>query len=400
MRRSLPIAKSSIAIAAAGVAMLCGLGPAAAQDVPREAIGPFFDIDWSVALRGGYSSDNINGPRYEAIVAPEVTLSREGERDAASLTTGAELSIDQNKTVRVDDLHLNAASRFDLDELTQLNGGLDLSMTQASPYDPSLPANTAMAPREITGTATGAVTRKFGQFDATATLTGTRFVEGPTTLLDHSTIDNTDQSYWLGSGDLRVGYEMTPLLSVFADGEYSYQKFDAASPSLGQFLNGHTYTLRGGLSYTQPGTLTAEASVGRAWLDYDAASITDNAAWVYKASLSFTPDETLTLVGALDTSLGPSSDDIGDTDAAYTLTGTAKYQVNPWLTLRGSAALDRTVTQGSGAIAWGYSAGAGFDLATSRHVAWTADYLFSHDESTGDPMRNTHAVTLGVKLKK
>src|SRR4051812_49214082 len=223
--------------------MLYATSSAAAQDVPREAIGPFFDIDWSVALRGGYTSDNIDGPRYEAIVAPEVTLTRQGERDAASLTTGAELSIDQNKTVRVDDLHVNAASRFDLDELTQLNGGLDLSMTQASPHDPSLPAKTPEAPRPFSRTATGAGTRKFGLFDATGTLTGKRFLEGPTTLLDHSTIDNSDQNYWLGSGDLRIGYEMTPLLSVFADGEYAYQKFDAASPSLGQLLNGHTYTL-------------------------------------------------------------------------------------------------------------------------------------------------------------
>ena len=388
-----------IALAAAGVSLLGGL-PALAQEAQREAIGPFFDIDWSVALRGAYTSDNVDGPRYEGIVAPEVTLTRQGERDGMSLATGAELSIDQNKAVRVDDLHANAASRFDLDELTQLNGGLDLSLTQASPYDTSLPANTAVAPREFTGTATGGVTRKFGQFDATGTLKGQRFIEGPTTLQDNSTISNTDQSYWLGSGEMRVGYELTPLVSVFADGEYSYQKFDAASPSLGQFLNGHTYTLRGGISYTQPGTMVAEASVGRAWVDYDHPSIADNAAWVYDASLSFTPDETLTLVGSLNTSLGPSANDIGDTDAAYKLTGTAKDEVNPWLTLRGSAGLDRTVTLGSGDIAWGYSAGAGLDLASSRHVVWSADYLFSHDESTGDPTRNTHAVTVGVTVKK
>jgi hypothetical protein len=400
LRCRLPIAKPSVrALLAAGVGLL-GIIPALAQEAPREAIGPFFDIDWSVGLRGAYTSDNIDGPRYEGIVAPEVTLTRQGERDQMSLATGAELSIDQNKAVRVDDLHANAASRFALDELTELNGGLDLSLTQASPTDKSLPANTAVAPREFTGTATGGVARKLGQFDVTGTLKGQRFIEGPTTLADQSTVDNTDQSYWLGSGEMRVGYELTPLVSVFADGEYAYQAFDAASPSLGVFLNGHTTTLRGGLSYTQPGTLTADASVGRAWIDNDHAAIPDNAAWVYDASLSFTPDETLTLVGSLNTSIGPSTDDIGDTDAAYTLTGTAKYQVNPWLTLRGSAGLDRTVTLGSGDIAWGYSAGAGLDLATSRHVVWSADYLFSHDESTTDPTRNTHAVTVGVTVKK
>ena len=68
----------------------------------------------------------------------------------------------------------------------------------------------------------------------------------------------------------------------------------------GVFLNGHTYTLRGGASYTQQGTFVAEASVGRAWRDYDHASLTDAASWVYDASLTFTPDETLTLIGSLD----------------------------------------------------------------------------------------------------
>ena len=82
-------------------------------------------------------------------------------------------------------------------------------------------------------------------------------------------------------------------------------------------------------------------------------------------SVSFTPSETLTLSASLDTSLGPSTDTPGDTDVAYTLSGDARYIVNPWLTLRGSASWDRTVTLGNGDIDSGYSAGAGLDVAES-----------------------------------
>ena len=79
-------------------------------------------------------------------------------------------------------------------------------MTRLSPDDPSLSAGTAIAPQKFTGTAQGVATRKLGQFDLTGTLTGERFIEGPTTLNDSSTVDNVDQNYWLGSGELRVGY--------------------------------------------------------------------------------------------------------------------------------------------------------------------------------------------------
>ena len=77
-----------------------------------------------------------------------------------------------------------------------------------------------------------------------------------------------------------------------------------------------------------------------------------------------------------------------------------QYQVNPWLTLRGSTGAYRTVTLAAGAIDWGYSAGAGLDLASSRHVVWSADYLFTHDDSSINGRNDTHAVTVGVTVKK
>ena len=375
---------------------------AQAQDVPRDDSGPVADLDWSVGLRGSYTNDSVTGKRYEAIVAPEISLTRPNANGTTSLSSGAELSVDQNKAVRVDDLHASAAADFQLDQDTLLKGSFDLSVTQGSPFDSnsSLPTNTAIAPREFTGTATGSAARKLGKFTLTGTLTGERFIEGPTTLTDTSTVDNTDQSFWLGTATLRSALDFTPHVSVFVEGSESYQKFDAASPTLLTFLDGRTLTLRGGVSYTQEGTLAAEASVGRAWLDYADPSLTDQPAWVYNASVSFTPSETLTLSSALDTSLGPSVDTAGDTDVGYTLSGGAKYVVNPWLTLRGSASTDRTVTLGNGDIDWGYSAGAGLDLAESKHVVWSADYLFSHREPTLPPVTNTHTITVGVTIKR
>ena len=269
-----------------------------------------------------------------------------------------------------------------------------------SPFDTSLPANTAIPPRDSTGTVTGSAERKLGQFDFTGTLVGTRFIEGPTTLDDSSTVDNADQSYWLGSATLRTGFEFTPKISLFVEGNDALTRYDAPNPGLGIFLNNQTLTLRGGVSYTQPGTFVAEASVGRGFINYGDPALTDRQAWVANGKLTFTPDETIELVGALDTSIGPSATTVGETDVGYTLSGSAKYLVNPWLTLRGTASFDHVITLASNDTDDTVTAGAGFDFANTKHSAWSVDYVFSRDQASGSPATNTHKVTVGLTIHK
>lgn len=386
--------QSVYAAAFAGALLLAGSIPARAQD------DPLYNIDWSVGLRGSYAASSLTGGDAEAIVAPQLSLTRNGARDQTSVTSAGQFAVDSAGKVRVDSLRLGASSSYALDEASKLDGSIDLSLNQLKATDSSLPTDTATGPLEFTGTAQGSATRKFGRFDVTGRLTGERFIEGPTTLVNSTVDDNTDQNYWQGLAGLRVGYELTPLVSVFVDGSESYQAFDAPSPTLAKFLSGKTAELRGGLSYTFNSTLTAEVSAGRAWLDYDDPSIADAPGWVYDASVTFAPDETLSLTGSFNTTLGPSSDYPGDTDLAYALNGAASYRVNPWVSLRGSATYDRTQTLGNGALASGYSAGAGIDVASSRHVTWSADYLFEHDEPASTAKSDTHTVTVGVTIKR
>jgi hypothetical protein len=393
------------ALCAGGAMLLGGAGPAVAQDapadgLPHESIGPFYDIDWSVGLRGSYASNTQTGGEPDAIIAPNVTFTRNGARDQTTLTGGGEFDIDPQGQVRTNNAAVGARLDYQLDELTTLSGQSNLSLTQLKPTDDSLPSGTMTAPLDFTGDVEASATHKFGHLDVTGTLRGERFIEGPTTLADHSVVDNTDQSYWQGEGELRVGYELSPLVTVFVDGTESYQKFDAASPSLGKFLDGKTTELRGGFSYALNSTMTAEASAGRAWYDYDDPSITDVPGWVYDAKVTFTPDETLSLSGDFNTSIGPSSDTAGDTDIAYALTGSAKYQVNSWLALRGTAGWNRTDTVAAKETASGYSAGVGLDWQTARHVVWTADYLFEHDAPATAAANDTHTVTVGVTIKR
>ncbi|HZY68490.1 MAG TPA: outer membrane beta-barrel protein [Devosia sp.] len=357
-------------------------------------------LDWSVGMRGGYSANSITGGMPAVTLNPEASLQLGGESSLTRYEAGGELSFNAAGQGRVADLHGGVTGSLRLGPSTSISGSINGEVTQDEPHASGLPANTLHAPLELDGTAQGVLTQDMGRVDATLTLDGRRFVTGPTTLDDLSTVDNAHQSYWEGGGTLRLGYELTPLLSSFVEGETSVQKFDAPDPTLLTYLDGRTYQLRAGLSYTHGSVLSAEASIGRGWLDYYNGAIVDTQDWVYNGSVTFNPDETLSLVGALETALRPSDATPGDTDVETTLSSTARYVVNPWLTLRASGSWDRTVALGTGGNSWGLEGNLGLDYRSSRMLTWTADYTYARDYAPPAPVSDTHTVEVGVRIAR
>lgn len=357
-------------------------------------------IDWSVGLRGSYAANTLTGGKPSLSLTPEASLTLGGESSTTVYGAGSELTVDGAGRARVADLHAGVTSSLRLGPTTTLAGSINGKLTQADPSDSSLPVNTLVAPLVINGTAQGVARQNMGKVDAILTLDGARNVTGPTTLDDLSTVDNGDKSYWEGGATLRLGYELTPLLSAFVEGEASVQTFDAPDPTLLTYLDGRTYQLRTGLSFAQGSIISAEASIGRGWLDYIDGSLSDAQDWVYNGSVTVKPDETVSLTGALETTLKPSTDTPGDTDVGYLLSGAASYNVNPWLTLRATSSWDRTVTLGTGDNSWGLDAGVGLDYRSSRHVVWSADYSWSRDYAPPTPVNDTHTVSLGVRVQR
>jgi hypothetical protein len=271
------------------VAALLSATTALAQEADSTEEGATSGIDWSVGLRGSYAANSLTGGKASLALTPEASLTLGGESSTTTYGVGTELVVDDTGQARISDLHAGVTSTFRLGPTTTLAGSISGVMTQ-NPDDTNLPANTLIAPVELDGTAQGSITQDMGKVDATLTLDGERYSIGPTTLDDLSTVDNTHKSYWQGGATLRLGYELTPLLGAFIEGEASAQKFDAADPTLLKFLDGREYQLRAGLSFTQGSIISAEASIGRGWLDYLDGSLTDTQSWVYDGSLTFRPD--------------------------------------------------------------------------------------------------------------
>lgn len=357
-------------------------------------------IDWSVGLRGSYAANTLTGGKPSLSLTPQASLVLEGESGQTIYGSGAEIVVDASKQARIADLHAGIEHSYKFSTSTLLEGSINGQLTQADRDSSDLPVNTLYAPIVFDGNVEGSVTQDLGRFDGKLTLEGHRQMRTVTTLDDLSTIDNSNLNYWQGGATLRLGYEVTPLVSTFIEGELSAQKFDAVDPTLLVYLDGRRYELRGGVSYAKGSIVSAEASIGRAWLDYFDGSLTDRQSWVYNGSVTVRPDETLGLTGALETTLGPSETVAGDTDAAYTLTGSASYQVNPWITLRGTANWDYTLTLGTGDIASGYGFGVGLDYRSSRHIVWTADYSFDRENAPPTPQNDTHTVMLGVRVTR
>jgi hypothetical protein len=357
-------------------------------------------LDWSVGLRGSYAANSLTGGAASISLTPEASLTLGGESGLTVYGVGGEVIIDGVGQARIAEVRAGIEHSYQLGAQTLFEGAVDGSFTQASPEDSGLPANTLIAPMVLDGRAQASLTQDMGRVDGRLTLDGERQSVGVTTLDDLSTVDNSHQSFWQGGATLRFGYELTPLLTSFVEGEVRANKFDAPDPTLLKYLDGRTYELRAGLAYAQGSMIAAEASLGRAWLDYFDGTISDTQSWVYNGSLTVRPDETLSLKGALETTIGPSTTVPGDTDVGYVLSSEASYDVNPWLTLRGTAGWSRTVTLGTGDDAWGYDLGAGLDYRSSRHIVWTADYSYARDFVPPTPLNDTHTVTVGVKVTR
>jgi hypothetical protein len=364
---------------------------------PPETFDPALDLDWSLGLRGAYELGS-GGGEFKAIVSPEVTLTHEGLNTDFTLRGAGAFATDATGASRISSLSLSADGGYQLGEASRLHGTLDLSLTQAEPDDLSLPTNTAIAPLVFAGDTGASFTQGLGMFEGTLRGSLGRSIHGETTLADSSTIDNSAENDWrLGAG-ARLGYNLTPLLTPFIDGEVEWQRFDVQSPTLLVYLDALTYTAKAGVSYTHDSRLSAEAAAGIAWRDYTDPSLTDAGAFVADASVAVKPSETLTLAAGLDTSLAPSVLTPGDTVVSYVASGSANYVVNPWVTLRGSAGWSYDHTLGSGDVTTIATAGAGLDYKVTDHAALTVDYAFSRTDAPPAPIEDKHTVSVGVKF--
>jgi hypothetical protein len=372
-----------------------------ADAAPHEWDAPPFRLDWSVSLRGAYVQDN-DGSHFEAITAPSATFTHDFLRGTYSINGSAEVSKSTEEELRLNSLKLGTTGSYQVNEVLGLNGSANFTLSTPAASSTGYPTDTVSASQEISGDAEGSATYDWGRLVTTARGSVARSVYGPTTLGNGTQIDNSANNNWQFGSGLRIGYKVTLILTAFVDGSVGYQAYDFESPSYGVKLDGADYAVRGGLSSKWNEVLEAEASVGLGLRRFTYGVADDIVSHLYDASITFRPDETLTLRGALATTVGaPGANASGAARIEYAATGDVTYRVNPWVTLRGSAAYRYAIFSDSTTVETGYSVGAGADYLVNENISVSGDYRYG--ATTTAPANTTeaeHRVTLGVTVKR
>ena len=371
-----------------------------APNPPHEWDEPWFDVDWSLGLRGSYVQTTTS-QYFEAALVPQVTLQHNMLRGGYSFSASAQIDRSTLEDLRLSAVNAGLAGSYRLDNDIALAGKLDLSISQGSAKAPGVDPNIVMQPLVLKGDGELSAARELGPLIFTGRLNGSRSVYGPTTMIGPVETDNTHQSNWVGGVGLRVGYRVTPLLTAFVDGSVGHQWYDAVSPTYLVRLDATDYQARTGLSVAINEVLEAEASIGYGLRRFDEAALGEASSLLYDGSVIFRPDETLELKGTFSTTFGaPGADSGGTARLEYAAVGDVAYTVNPWLKLRASAGWRHAELIGTADTETAWNAGVGADYVLNEVTTVNADYVFTRSQSTPDPAEDAHRVTLGLTFHR
>jgi opacity protein-like surface antigen len=367
---------------------------------PHDFAAPWFDLDWSLALRGSYVRTTA-GDYFEGTANPSVTLHHEFLRGSYEATASAEVSKSTVEDFRLGAFRTGFKGDYQIDESLSTAGELNFAWTRDSSRALGTDPTIALQPQVFSGDGEASLQRDFGPLVFTGTVNGARTVYGETTLVDTSTVDNSAQNNWRVSGSLRVGYRVTPIVTAFVEGTAGYQWYDVPSPSYLVKLDAADYQVRAGLSAEWNDVWKAEASVGYALRRFAEPSFGDTSALLYDASVTYRPDETVEINGEFTTSFdAPGPDSNGTARLEYAAQGDVAYLVNPWLKLRATAGWTYAQLVGTTDTERSYNLGAGADYVLNEFTTLTADYNYSNSESPPNPAEDAHRVTVGVTFHR
>lgn len=380
-----------------------GLYPSAPMpegfEVPPEPSHPPVEIDWSIGLKGSFTSAS-DGNVFITTLNPAFSASHQGVRTDLKLDGSAVVARAGDGGMGVTSLDLDFGTETRLDRDTTVTGTASLGLSQDLPATPGLSPLITSPAAVVTGSLGGGLDRRFGQFNLGIKGSLERTLYGPTTRTDTGVTDNSSQNVWQADTSLRLGLQATPIFEVFGEASLGRDWFDSA-PISGNKADATSRALRAGIAADWNGIWSASASVGIGHHDFDAAGLGDITTRLYDASLTYSPDSTINLKAALSTTVTPTgSDTAGTAKVAHVASADLDYTVNSWLRLRASADWGYSWLEGSSETERSHGLGAGADYKLNSHTAVSADYGYAHRDNSTSGVFDSHTVSLGVTVKR
>lgn len=366
----------------------------------REPFDPFFDIDWSTSLRGTYTKAT-GGERFDVRLVPTISFDHQGSRSAINITGSAEIVRPQDEKIDVSALRLDLSGGYQLDRVTTLEAGANLSITQDIAGTPGVGRDVLIAPETRSGGFDLGVTRQFGRFNVGVTGAVQRSVYGDTTRIDGAIVDNSEQDVWSLDTGLRLGLQATPIFEVFTQASLGRDVFDQPSSVLLIKTDASDASIEGGVTGRWNERLEATVSTGLNLRRFDEESLGEISNQLYDASVTFTPDPTWEFRAGFSTIVAPPGPGgSGTTRVEYAADLDVAHQVNSRLDLRANAGWSRARFTGSSETERGHGWGLGADYNVNAHTAVTADYDYLRVQSSTDGREDAHRVSMGVTVSR
>jgi hypothetical protein len=236
----------------------------------------------------------------------------------------------------------DAALRMDIDRETQLNLSAAYAYRKDDPgsaavaiaTDPLLFPGLGTTDDPVTQTFSGAVglQRQAGPFSALAEINGERQVHDSATLTDGTVVSQDDLDYVRYGGRLRGGYSVSPLLTPFAEIEYSQRVMDVRPDPAGIDRNAARYALRLGTAFDGGEKLSGEIALGYVWEDLADAALADIGGLSVVGSLNWSPRRQTNVSAGIGTTT--------TTSGAADVSGALVYAANLGVTHRARADLE------------------------------------------------------------
>ncbi|HVY19084.1 MAG TPA: outer membrane beta-barrel protein [Bauldia sp.] len=367
---------------------------------PYEALGiraGGFILYPTLTITGGYTTNAAasaggTGATF-ATVEPELLIQSDWDRHEFTLTAsgGYERFFD-GTTADKPSASAKATGRIDLADgwTSDLAAGVDYKLDD-------IPDGADTAPPVTELTSSAALNGSFGRADFTVEGTTDRSVYGDASNAGVP-VDQGDRNNTVFGGRLRVGFDATPVLSPFVEGQIARRTYDRQfdTNSLQRSSTGTAF--RAGVAFDHGPLLTGEIAFGTRQEVFDDPALTGIQAFTIDGNLVWAPTELTTVTLDTSTTINPNTDPASSGSVEHDGSLEIAYAWRDNVTLTGTASIANEQFQGTGEDDNTYDVGLGATWKLNRMFWLTADYTHEWYVSS-DPTQNYTSDTFKLSLK-
>ena len=333
----------------------------------------------AVTLGAGYTSNGVAaaGGKGAAFleISPELLIKSTGADNPATLSLrGSFQRFLDGSTPDEPTADIEATQRIDLRDRwwLDLDGRYDYSRQSIS--DPNFPAGVTNPPGVHDLSATATLNGTFGR--------GVVALEGlaQRTIYENAVsggtiIDQSDRNNDLFGTRLRLGYELTPLLTPFIEGWLTRRIYDQTLDDNGIARSSTGTAIRAGLAYDSDPVLKGELALGAREEDFDDATLATIHAFTVDGSVVWSPTRLLTVTGDVTTAINPATLPGSSGSVAYAGAVDVAYAYRSDIAFDWTAGLLDESFQGIDETDMTYSLGAAVTWKLNRSLRLVTGYV-------------------------